>query len=117
MLRNDYLIKSYSSCIQVECLFFQKESFLSVSSHNVGLPALEVRRPECSGYLQKVGNRHKTWRRRYCILKDACLYYYKSMNSLSALGKFFISCLSLLCTASKSMYPCSWCIFVAIAVG
>ncbi|PVD32691.1 hypothetical protein C0Q70_08136 [Pomacea canaliculata] len=64
----------------------RKESFLSVSSHNVGLPALEVRRPECSGYLQKVGNRHKTWRRRYCILKDACLYYYKSMNSLSALG-------------------------------
>ena len=61
---------------------------MSVSSHNVGLPALEVRRPECTGYLLKVGNRRKTWQRRYCILKDACLYYYKNMNSLSALGQY-----------------------------
>lgn len=64
----------------------RKESFVSVSSHNVSLPALEVRRPECTGYLLKVGNRHRTWRRRYCVLKDACLYYFKNMNSLSALG-------------------------------
>ncbi|KAK7487354.1 hypothetical protein BaRGS_00021443 [Batillaria attramentaria] len=64
----------------------RKESFVSVSSHNVSLPALEVRRPECTGYLLKIGHRHKTWRRRYCVLKDACLYYYKNMNSLSALG-------------------------------
>ena len=63
---------------------------MSVSSHNVGLPALEVRRPECTGYLLKVGNRHKTWKRRYFILKDACLYYYRNMNSLSALGQYFM---------------------------
>ncbi|XP_076456605.1 uncharacterized protein LOC143290924 [Babylonia areolata] len=64
----------------------RKDSFVSVSSHNVGLPALDIRRPECTGYLLKVGNRRKTWHRRYCVLKDACLYYYKNMNSLSALG-------------------------------
>lgn len=64
----------------------RKDSFVSVSSHNVGLPALEVRRPECTGYLLKVGHRHKRWRRRYCVLKDACLYYYKNVNCLSALG-------------------------------
>lgn len=64
----------------------RKESFVSVSSHNVGLPALEVRRPECTGYLLKVGQRHRSWRRRYCVLKDACVYYYKNMHSLSALG-------------------------------
>ncbi|KAL8602716.1 hypothetical protein ACOMHN_062930 [Nucella lapillus] len=63
-----------------------KESFVSVSSHNVGIPALDIRRPECTGHLLKVGNRRKTWQRRYCVLKDACLYYYKTMHSLSALG-------------------------------
>ena len=66
----------------------QKESFVSVSSHNVGLPALEVRNPNCTGYLLKVGHRHRTWHRRYCVLKDACLYYYKNMHSLSALGQY-----------------------------
>ncbi|XP_005108079.1 uncharacterized protein LOC101860689 [Aplysia californica] len=64
----------------------RKESFLSVSSHNVSLPALDVRRPECSGSLGKLSPSRRSWRRRYCVLKDACVYYYKDMNSLSALG-------------------------------
>ncbi|GFO26310.1 pleckstrin-like protein domain-containing family a member 6 [Plakobranchus ocellatus] len=64
----------------------RKESFLSVSSHNVGLPALDIRRPECSGNLGKLSPSHRSWRRRYCVLKDACVYYYKDVNSLRALG-------------------------------
>ena len=76
---------------------------MSVSSHNVGLPALEVRRPECTGYLLKVGNRRKTWHRRYCILKDACLYYYKNMNSLSALGQYAVVSKSFLLCYMNSL--------------
>ncbi|KAH9489982.1 hypothetical protein Btru_035438 [Bulinus truncatus] len=64
----------------------RKESFLSVSSHNVSLPALDVRKPECTGFLGKLSPSRRHWRRRYCVLKDACVYYYKEMDSLSALG-------------------------------
>ncbi|XP_041361351.1 uncharacterized protein LOC121377434 [Gigantopelta aegis] len=64
----------------------RKDSWLEVSSHNVGLPALEIRRPECTGYLVKCSPRYKTSKKRYCVLKDACLYYYKNMNSFSAQG-------------------------------
>ena len=63
-----------------------KEWYLSVSSHNVSLPALEIRRPECSGHLGKLSPSRRSWRRRYCVLKDACVYYYKFINSFNALG-------------------------------
>ncbi|RUS87758.1 hypothetical protein EGW08_004504, partial [Elysia chlorotica] len=64
----------------------RKESFLSVSSHNVGLPALDIRRPECTGNLMKMKPSSRSWCKRYCVLKDACMYYYKDVNSYRALG-------------------------------
>ncbi|XP_014769802.1 uncharacterized protein LOC106868868 [Octopus bimaculoides] len=64
----------------------RKDSWLDVTSHNVGIPALEIKRPDCSGYLYKMGMNRKVWRRRYCILKDACVYYYKNIESISAKG-------------------------------
>ncbi|XP_046374592.2 uncharacterized protein LOC124147843 isoform X1 [Haliotis rufescens] len=64
----------------------RKDSWLDVSSHNVGLPALEIRRPESTGYLTKMGRQRKVWKKRYCVLKDACIYYYKLMSSHSAQG-------------------------------
>jgi tripartite motif-containing protein 2/3 len=59
---------------------------MDVTSHNVGLPALEVRNSECSGTLLKCGRTTKTWQKRYCILRDACIYYYKNMYSPRAQG-------------------------------
>ncbi|XP_069106086.1 dentin sialophosphoprotein-like [Argopecten irradians] len=64
----------------------RKESWMDITSHNVGLPALEIRRAECTGYLRKSNKAMKNWNKRYCVLKDACLYYYKSMNSQNAQG-------------------------------
>ncbi|XP_071143512.1 uncharacterized protein [Mytilus edulis] len=64
----------------------RKESWMDVTSHNVGLPALEVRKPECSGSLMKCARATKTWQKRYCVLKDACIYYYKNMYSPRAQG-------------------------------
>jgi len=59
---------------------------MDVSSHNVGVPALSIKHPDCHGYLQKVGNHRRTWRRRYCVLKYACLYYYVDPSSATAKG-------------------------------
>jgi hypothetical protein len=60
--------------------------WLDISSHNVGVAALSIKDPECHGYLSKVGYRHRTWHRRYCVLKYACLYYYKDPSSTTAKG-------------------------------
>lgn len=66
--------------------FSQKDLWMDVTSHNVGLPALEIRKAECSGILFKSNKSGRNWRKRYCVLKDACIYYYKGMNSPAAQG-------------------------------
>lgn len=62
------------------------DTWLDISSHNVGLPALSIKNPECHGFLTKIGNRKKNWRKRYCVVKSACLYYYKDQTSSTAKG-------------------------------
>jgi hypothetical protein len=62
------------------------DTWLDVSSHNVGLPALSIKNPDCHGFLTKMGNRRRNWKRRYCVLKDACLYYYLDVYSSTAQG-------------------------------
>ncbi|XP_077990609.1 uncharacterized protein LOC144444931 [Glandiceps talaboti] len=62
------------------------DPWLGISTHNVGLPAYSIANPECHGYLYKMGGRRKNWRRRYCVLKDACLYYYTDVSATMAQG-------------------------------
>lgn len=62
------------------------DTWLETSAHNVSLPALAIKSPDCHGQLTKMGGRLKTWRRRYCVLKDGCLYYYINISSTSAQG-------------------------------
>ena len=54
--------------------------------HNVSIPALAIRDPDCHGYLYKKGHNMKTWRRRYFVLKNGFLYYYSDMSNTVALG-------------------------------
>ncbi|XP_078584372.1 uncharacterized protein LOC144866688 isoform X4 [Branchiostoma floridae x Branchiostoma japonicum] len=60
--------------------------WLDISMNNVRLPALSIPEPDFHGYLSKLGYVHKVWRRRYCVLKDGCLYYYTDYNSKRAIG-------------------------------
>ena len=60
--------------------------WLDISTHNVGLPALSIKNPDCHGFLNKLGAIRKNWKRRFCVLKDACLYYYKDIDAQHALG-------------------------------
>ncbi|KAF6211224.1 hypothetical protein GE061_014340 [Apolygus lucorum] len=50
-------------------------------------PPTKILRPDCAGTLSTlVHHRGKTWKRRFCILKDACLYFYSDINAENALG-------------------------------
>ncbi|XP_069699614.1 microtubule-associated protein futsch isoform X3 [Periplaneta americana] len=64
----------------------QVDQWLDISNRNLKLAASAVQQPDCFGYLMKLGHKWKAWKRRYCVLKDACLYFYQDGNSDGALG-------------------------------
>lgn len=76
----------------IECfdfmLYYFPKSSPGFSVHNVGIPALSIVDPDCHGYIWKRGEIHKTWKRRYAVLKDGSLYYYKEMADTTAIGLF-----------------------------
>jgi len=63
------------------------DNWIDASAHNVRLPALSISNVDCSGYLHKMGGHYKSWKKRYCVLKDGCLFYYCDVNSRSAQGR------------------------------
>ena len=78
---------------EIQTLFFpffshQSNPFniLGGNVHNVSIPALSIRDPDCHGYLHKLGNSYRMWRKRYFVLKDGFLYYYTDMSNTVALG-------------------------------
>ena len=69
--------------------FFYQSNPFNISEgnvHNVSIPALSIRDPDCHGYLYKQGNNYRIWRRRYFVLKNGFLYYYSDMSNTVALG-------------------------------
>lgn len=64
----------------------QQDVWLEVCAQNILLPPSSMTAPDCVGHLMKLGHRAKEWQRRFCLLKDACLYFYVDINVSSALG-------------------------------
>lgn len=65
------------------------DAWLEQTRRDLTLPPNQVRRPDCFGYLIKLGTQWKSWSRRYCVLKDACLYFYQDANAKNAFGDHF----------------------------
>ncbi len=42
---------------------------------------------DCRGYLLKLDGISRTWKRRFCVLADACLFLYIDADSPSAYGQ------------------------------
>ncbi|XP_076262632.1 uncharacterized protein LOC143197764 isoform X4 [Rhynchophorus ferrugineus] len=66
------------------------DEFLDQTKRNLNLPPSSIEDPDCFGYLIKLGNQWKSWSRRYCVLKDACLYFYLDANASSAFGVAYL---------------------------
>ncbi|XP_049948162.1 uncharacterized protein LOC126456455 [Schistocerca serialis cubense] len=59
------------------------DEWLEATQRALRLPASSVLQPDCAGYLTQIGPK---WRRRFCVLKDACLYFYQDSTADSAIG-------------------------------
>lgn len=75
------------------------DAWLEQTSKNLTCAPNALQKPDCFGYLVKLGNQWKSWNRRYCVLKDACLYFYQDLNSKNAFGINFESCGCFLLTS------------------
>ncbi|KAJ8935782.1 hypothetical protein NQ318_018409 [Aromia moschata] len=66
------------------------DNFLERTKTNLVIPPAAICQPDCFGYLIKLGNQWKAWSRTYCVLKDACLYFYHDINASSAYGAAYL---------------------------
>ncbi|XP_073821594.1 uncharacterized protein [Musca autumnalis] len=64
----------------------QENAWLDKSARNLYKQPSNIQRPDCFGYLMKLGSKWCGWSKRYCVLKDACLYFFQDGISKSALG-------------------------------
>ncbi|KAI4895955.1 hypothetical protein NFI96_020227, partial [Prochilodus magdalenae] len=68
----------------------QNHVWVDVTRHNSNLPPLAVKNPECLGLLHLLDRTKDSWVQHYCILKDACLYFYASIRSTYAVGGIYL---------------------------
>jgi len=62
---------------------------------NIDVPAQSLHPFDKDGYLTKQGGSIKTWKRRYVILKERTLYYYRTPKDLQFTGKIELEPASL----------------------
>lgn len=70
--------------------FFHNMKFYVHSARNLYKMPNTITRPDCFGYLMKLGSKWCGWSKRYCVLKDACLYFFQDAGSKSALGELLL---------------------------
>nr|XP_015838279.1 PREDICTED: uncharacterized protein LOC658297 isoform X4 [Tribolium castaneum] len=66
------------------------DEFLEKTKKNLTLAPNSISNPDCFGYLVKLGTQWKSWSKRYCVLKDACLYFYQDAGSKCAFGVAYL---------------------------
>ncbi|XP_042216427.1 uncharacterized protein LOC121862321 isoform X2 [Homarus americanus] len=64
----------------------QRDELMEISSRRVQQAPASITSPDCFGFLHKLGARWHQWKRRYCVLKDACLYLYHDTDATQAIG-------------------------------
>lgn len=64
----------------------QSDAFIENTLHNIHRSPLNFFNPDCNGFLMKFNRTQKLWKRRFFVLKDACLYFYADSSSSIALG-------------------------------
>uniref|UniRef100_A0A6A7FQ84 Regulator of G-protein signaling 12 n=1 Tax=Hirondellea gigas TaxID=1518452 RepID=A0A6A7FQ84_9CRUS len=64
----------------------QRDELLEASSRRVQQAPGTIAAPDCFGYLHKLGARWHQWKKRYCVLKDACLFLYHDTDATKAIG-------------------------------
>jgi len=62
---------------------------------NIDVPAQSLHPPDKDGYLTNQGGSIRTWKRRYVVLKDRTLYYYKTPKDSQFTGKIELEPTSL----------------------
>jgi len=54
------------------------------------ITADKIEKPEMQGWLTKQGGRIKTWKRRWFVLKDGCMYYFSNPTNALTKGAFYL---------------------------
>ncbi|XP_077541649.1 uncharacterized protein LOC144153792 isoform X2 [Haemaphysalis longicornis] len=79
-----------SALNQVACIASRGASYMDTVVSNMHAPCGSLVDPDCQGYLCKLSQQWKSWKKRFLVLKDACLYFYKDRNAPVAVGAFLL---------------------------
>ncbi|XP_064473768.1 uncharacterized protein LOC135388268 isoform X2 [Ornithodoros turicata] len=79
-----------SALNQVACIASRGTSYMDSVVSNLHAPCGSLVEPDCQGYLCKLSQQWKSWKKRFLVLKDACLYFYKDRNAPAAIGAFLL---------------------------